>query len=596
MTLARYPALLATALLLTGCGVSFSPTTTPVTPTASPTRLATILPIPTPTYTPVPTPRPTSTPPRTSTPTRSARRGGHGTSGTELPFSQFRDAFNVPGSRVSDVTGWTFPAGARLTASAAADHDALFVGTSEGRVYAVDVRSGLERWTLRLSGRVLSSPDLGYGRVYFATDAGDVYAIDPETGQVLARTDVGSGVRAPLTAGGGAVLVADEDGGLHSLNPYSLRRRWRFRADSAITTRPALSGGNVVVTANSGTVYALRLRNGHRVWSVPSAGSSPAGSPSISRGLVYIVSASGTVTALRATSGSRVWSRSVGDGWVSTPAVEDGRMIAVAAQDDRARVVALDAESGRPRWSVAPFRWSASSPALVDGVVYVGSKDGSLYALSVGTGRLLWRYATGQPVASSPIVASGRAYFGNDGGRLYAVGQPEMDDPPLPVLGLRDQWTDSSGDVGRNPGYVDLTSAGARFASYRGVPGITFGLGTSVPLPSGARQLVQYVFALDYTEDSEVDYYLLVELRPGAHSYSAALERRQGSGLMVVQDHLPLEARGSSLRVFLPLEPQLTTSGTSPVVGWYAYSVLERLPAADNVSDQGQLFVLRPGG
>ena len=39
-----------------------------------------------------------------------------------------------------------------------------------------------------------------------------------------------------------------------------------------------------------------------------------------------------------------------------------------------------------------------SSPAVANGVVYVGSDDGNVYALNASTGAKLWSYATGDYV------------------------------------------------------------------------------------------------------------------------------------------------------------------------------------------------------
>lgn len=36
-----------------------------------------------------------------------------------------------------------------------------------------------------------------------------------------------------------------------------------------------------------------------------------------------------------------------------------------------------------------------SSPAVADGVLYIGSYDHNVYALNAGTGALLWKYTTG---------------------------------------------------------------------------------------------------------------------------------------------------------------------------------------------------------
>ena len=56
-----------------------------------------------------------------------------------------------------------------------------------------------------------------------------------------------------------------------------------------------------------------------------------------------------------------------------------------------------------------------SSPAVVDGVVYVGSDDGNVYALNASSGAKLWNYTTGGDVYSSPAVVGGVVYVGSDG-------------------------------------------------------------------------------------------------------------------------------------------------------------------------------------
>jgi outer membrane protein assembly factor BamB len=62
----------------------------------------------------------------------------------------------------------------------------------------------------------------------------------------------------------------------------------------------------------------------------------------------------------------------------------------------------------------------ASSPAVVDGVVYVGSNDGYLYALDAATGDRRWRFKTAGPVYPSPAVVDGVVYIGG-GSSYYAL-------------------------------------------------------------------------------------------------------------------------------------------------------------------------------
>ena len=58
---------------------------------------------------------------------------------------------------------------------------------------------------------------------------------------------------------------------------------------------------------------------------------------------------------------------------------------------------------------------------MTNGVVYVDSADGTLYALKASTGAKLWSFATNAPMSSSPAVANGVVYVGSDDYNLYAL-------------------------------------------------------------------------------------------------------------------------------------------------------------------------------
>ena len=70
-------------------------------------------------------------------------------------------------------------------------------------------------------------------------------------------------------------------------------------------------------------------------------------------------------------------------------------------------------------WTATTGNGIDSSPAVANGVVYVGSKDGKLYAYAVGcasgggTCTPLWTGATGSNIYSSTAVSSGVVYVGS---------------------------------------------------------------------------------------------------------------------------------------------------------------------------------------
>ena len=71
-----------------------------------------------------------------------------------------------------------------------------------------------------------------------------------------------------------------------------------------------------------------------------------------------------------------------------------------------------------PYWSASTAAYINSSPAVANGVVYVGSEDFYVYALDAKTGAKLWSYAT--CYVSSPTVANGVVYVGSSDSNVYA--------------------------------------------------------------------------------------------------------------------------------------------------------------------------------
>ena len=115
------------------------------------------------------------------------------------------------------------------------------------------------------------------------------------------------------------------------------------------------------------------------------------------------------------------WSYTAGAGLDSSPAIVNG-VVYIASSD--CNLYAINATSGSLLWKtslgVGSF-FIFSTPAVANGVVYVGSADNNLYAVNATNGNLLWKFATGGPVGSSPAVVGGNVYFGSWDGNVYAV-------------------------------------------------------------------------------------------------------------------------------------------------------------------------------
>jgi len=116
------------------------------------------------------------------------------------------------------------------------------------------------------------------------------------------------------------------------------------------------------------------------------------------------------------------WATKLG-GNLSAMTVSDGKLF--VADKDAHVLHALDADSGQPAWNYIAGARIDSPPAVADGRVLFGSRDGHLYCLNATDGRLIWRYrvapieryllATEQlesvwPVHGSPLVIDRRVY------------------------------------------------------------------------------------------------------------------------------------------------------------------------------------------
>lgn len=99
----------------------------------------------------------------------------------------------------------------------------------------------------------------------------------------------------------------------------------------------------------------------------------------------------------------------------SSPVVVDG-VVYFGSCDGS--VYALRAADGDEIWRHDTDGPVTGSAAVVDGVVYVASQDGAAYALEAKTGRRVWRAQCGQTMAGSPAVAYGAVFIGagNAGG------------------------------------------------------------------------------------------------------------------------------------------------------------------------------------
>ena len=313
---------------------------------------------------------------------------------------------------------WAYTTGNYVESSPAVVGGIVYVGSDDGKVYALDAATGHLRWTYTTGGGVASSPAVVGGTVYVGSEDHKVYALDAATGHLRWTYTTGDRVDSSPAVVGGTVYVGSHDGKVYALDAATGHLRWTYTTGAvAVDSSPAVAGGIVYVTTGwDGNVYALDAATGQHKWTY-SAGAEIESSPAVADGTVYV--STNTVYALDAATGQPKWTYNIGNLIAWTPAVA-GATVYVGGADHK--VYALDAATGSLHWTYTIGDWAKSRPAVAGGTVYIGSDDGKVYALDAATGHPRWAYTTGNRVESSPAVAGGTVYVGSWDDKVYALG------------------------------------------------------------------------------------------------------------------------------------------------------------------------------
>ncbi|MGH9118877.1 MAG: PQQ-binding-like beta-propeller repeat protein [Acidimicrobiales bacterium] len=281
----------------------------------------------------------------------------------------------------------------------------------------------------------------------------------------LTRPDDGAESTAPTT-------TAADDDPVPTGDPEVL---WTFDTGGRISSTPQVANGLVyVATQVSDKVVAIDPETGDAAWEFATDGSVFGATDVGEDGTIFVGSytgaiegqpdtdGEGTVYALDGATGEPRWQYDVGAVVQSSPAFVDG-LVYVGADDNL--VYAIDAANGQPVWTFPTGGIVRSSPTVAAGVLYVGSNDGNLYALDPATGQEIWRATVGQADYASPTVADGVVYIGNNAGVVSAVdaatGGPVWTFPTGGTVGCRPAVADGSIYFGSFDGNVyALTTSG----------------------------------------------------------------------------------------------------------------------------------------
>lgn len=303
---------------------------------------------------------------------------------------------------------WRTPVPGPVRSTAAVDGDAVYVGSAGGRLHALDRLTGEERWRYRAGAAVHGSPAVSGDVVYVTDLESTLHAVDARTGRGLWRVETGPAVPFPW---------GHESGDVYASSPTL----------AEVEGRPLLYFG-----AGDGSLYAVDPRDEEVAWTLETGGRIRS-TPAVADGIVVVGGADGIVHAADALTGEPLWRHATRGADLdsgefgfdrrtiqSSPAIAEGR-VHIGARDGF--LYTLDLGTGERLWDADhEVSWVNGSPAVADGRVFAGSSDGQfVHALDAATGRELWRRESRGIVWTSPIVVGGDVIFAEGRGRIRGL-------------------------------------------------------------------------------------------------------------------------------------------------------------------------------
>lgn len=346
---------------------------------------------------------------------------------------------------------FAFPNATRARSQPALTEQAIFTGSQDGRVYALDTQSGCIWWTFDADSEVRSAPTLGEdGNLYFGDFNANVYAVDASSGELIWKKSVKDHPAGTIT---GSLTLHDG----------------RLYVPMSSTEVISAMNGDYGCCTFRGGVTAIDTKDGRMLWRMHTT-DEPKQTTKNKNGAMNF-----------GPSGAPVWSSPTVDAKRGLLYIGTGENYSTPANDKSDSIIALDLASGKIRWVQQMLQgdaWNASCgraaqrnnincpkedgpdldfgapPILVkaaDGsdVILAGQKSGIIYALNPGDGgKLLWQQRAGMGGFNGGVhwgmATDGKILFAgiaDTPGNKRAVGPPRQGMHAFDVITGKALWS-----------------------------------------------------------------------------------------------------------------------------------------------------------
>jgi outer membrane protein assembly factor BamB len=332
--------------------------------------------------------------------------------------------YNTTGVKSLHGIKWTFKTSGRVFSSPVIYENIVFIGSDDSCVYAINSNDGRLSWKFKTGGKVRSSAAIFQDKVFVMSSDGFFYCLGQDSGKELWKfTTAGEHVFAakglhgapekdrllddpwdmflssPVIANG-IVYFGCGAGTFYALDCNSGKKKWEFVTKGVIHSSPAYHDSTVFFGSWDSYMYALNSADGTLRWKfragIDTVYYNQVGfqsSPVVYKGVVYSGCRDANVWAIDEKTGQLKWKYYNNGSWVIvTPALHNDTLYFTTS--DTHKFITLNASDGKMLYSGNCKNVGFSSPAVTDGIVYLGNFGGSMMAFKSKNGELLWEFKT----------------------------------------------------------------------------------------------------------------------------------------------------------------------------------------------------------
>ncbi len=278
-------------------------------------------------------------------------------------------------------------------------------------------------WRFKTGGPLHASPVIANGILYIGSTDGKLYALDAKQWGIKWVFDAGDAIRYSATVLGDSVYFNARNNKIHALRAQTGKKLWKFKTKSWMDGPPIVADNKVYVGAFPSKIYVLNARTGEleamheRTVRI--------------HGIEYGC-ANGVFRPVFPEHAAKVW-RGYTAGSDSYPVTANG-ITYIGARDGR--IHGFDSASHTETWMYQTGGFVDAAPAISDGTLYAASGDGYVYAFTNAAAVP----ATAEPRRSGVVVHDeAPVYTTKDQKSVLLHLNAEMS---LPIVQVSDGWYD----------------------------------------------------------------------------------------------------------------------------------------------------------